>query len=155
MTKDLRNELEIALTNHNKKFEQFTQQAVNCEKEEEKELLFQKRWQFIHDYAQFLNDFVWNHKEMLNPTVTVLFDLVPNTVWNRMSENQNELSLSSINNTSRINSNAKTDFECRYIVISETLKQSNCNFDKCIDFTVNSLKQLIERAKYEIFYLNC
>ena len=43
MTKDLRNELEIALTNHNKKFEQLTQQAVNCEKEEEKELLFQKR----------------------------------------------------------------------------------------------------------------
>lgn len=86
MTQDLRNELEIALTNHNKKFEQLTQQAVNWEKEDEKELLFQKRWQFIHDYAQFLNDFVWNHKEMLNPTVTVLFDLVPNTVWNRMSE---------------------------------------------------------------------
>jgi len=55
-------------------------------KEKEKESLFQKRWQFIHDYAQFLNDFVWNHKEMLNPTVTILFDLVPNTVWNRMSE---------------------------------------------------------------------
>jgi len=36
MTQDLRNELEIALTNHNKKFEQHTQQAVNCEKEEEK-----------------------------------------------------------------------------------------------------------------------
>ena len=36
MTKDLRNELEIALTNHNKKFEQLTQQAVNCENEEEK-----------------------------------------------------------------------------------------------------------------------
>ena len=58
MTKDLRNELEIALTNHNKKFEQLTQQAVNCENEEEKKSLFQKRWQFIHDYAQFLNDFV-------------------------------------------------------------------------------------------------
>ena len=30
MTQDLRNDLEIALTNHNKKFEQLTQQAVNC-----------------------------------------------------------------------------------------------------------------------------
>lgn len=86
MTKDLRNELEIALTNNNKKFEQLTQQAVNCENEEEKKSLFQKRWQFIHDYAQFLNDFVWNHKESLTPSVTILFDLVPNTVWNRMSE---------------------------------------------------------------------
>lgn len=85
-TQDLRNELEIALTNHNKKFEQLTQQAVNCENEEEKKSLFQKRWQFIHDYAQFLNDFVWNHKESLTPSVTILFDLVPNTVWNRMSE---------------------------------------------------------------------
>ena len=85
-TQDLRNELEIALTNHNKKFEQLTQQAVNCENEEEKEVLFQKRWQFIHDYAQFLNDFVWKHKEILTPSVTILFDLVPNTVWNRMSE---------------------------------------------------------------------
>lgn len=36
MTKDLRNELEIALTNHNKKFEQLTQQAVNCENEEKR-----------------------------------------------------------------------------------------------------------------------
>ena len=140
MTKDLRNELEIALTNHNKKFEQLTQQAVNCGKEEEKELLFQQRWQFIHDYAQFLNDFVWNHKEMLNPTVTVLFDLVPNTVWNRMSENQSELSLSSINSISRINSNAKTDFECRYIVIFSTLKQLKLIFDKCIDFTEKQLR---------------
>ena len=86
MTQELENKLEIAITNHNKKFTQLTQQAVNCTNEEEKKSLFQKRWQFIHDYAQFLNDFVWNHKEMLNPTVTVLFDLVPNTVWNRMSE---------------------------------------------------------------------
>ena len=86
MTQDLRNELEIALNNHKKKFEQLSQQAVNCENEEEKKSLLQKRWQFIHDYAQFLNDFVWNHKESLAPSVTILFDLVPNTVWNRMSE---------------------------------------------------------------------
>lgn len=86
MTQDLRNELEIAIANRNQKFTQLTQQAVNCEDEAEKEVLFQKRWQFIHNYAQFLNDFVWQHKESLNPSVTVLFDLVPNTVWNRMSE---------------------------------------------------------------------
>lgn len=86
MTKELRNQLEKEIITYNQKFEELTQGAVECEKEEEKELLFQKRWQFIHDYAQFLNDFVWQHKEILNPSVTILFDLVPNTVWNRMSE---------------------------------------------------------------------
>ena len=44
MTQDLRNELEIAIANHNQKFTQLTQQAVNCEDEAEKEVLFQKRW---------------------------------------------------------------------------------------------------------------
>ena len=39
-----------------------------------------------------------------------------------------------------MDSNARTDFECRYIDTNKTLKQSNCNFDKCIDFTVKQLK---------------
>lgn len=86
MPKELRNQLEKEIITHNKKFEELTQEAIECENSEEKELLFQKRWQFIHDYAQFLNDFVWQHKEILNPSVTVIFDLVPNAVWNRMSE---------------------------------------------------------------------
>jgi len=41
MTQELENKLEIAITNHNKKFTQLTQQAVNCTNEEEKKSLFQ------------------------------------------------------------------------------------------------------------------
>lgn len=86
MMKEIENKLEQAILNHNKKFSKLTHEVVACEKEDEREILLQKRWQFIHDYAQYLNDFVWFHKEILTPSVTILFDLVPNTVWNRMSE---------------------------------------------------------------------
>jgi len=34
----------------------------------------------------------------------------------------------------------QTDFECRYIVTSETLKQLKLIFDKCIDFTEKQLR---------------
>ena len=40
----------------------------------------------------------------------------------------------------------QTDFECRYIVISETLKQSNCNFDTFIDFAVKQLKTAVSNC---------
>lgn len=53
-----------------------------------------------------------------------------------------------------MDSNARTDFESCYIVISGTLKQSKLDFDKTINLMKNSLKQLIERPNYEIFYLN-
>ena len=35
---------------------------------------------------------------------------------------------------------SETDFECRYIVTSGTVKQFKLDFDKCIDFTVKQLK---------------
>ena len=89
MAQDLRNELEIAITNHNKKFEQLTQQAVNCEKEDEKELLFQKRWQFIHDYATELSNFLWEHKQVLSADDLSALDSVLYNVWQKMSEKSN------------------------------------------------------------------
>ena len=42
--------------------------------------------QFMHDYAQELNDFIWNHLSELTPKTCVVFDLVPYTIWNVMSE---------------------------------------------------------------------
>lgn len=42
--------------------------------------------QFTHDYAQELNDFIWNHLSELTPKTCVVFDLVPYTIWNVMSE---------------------------------------------------------------------
>lgn len=42
--------------------------------------------QFMHDYAQELNDFIWNHLSELTPKTCVVFDLVPYTIWTVMSE---------------------------------------------------------------------
>lgn len=41
-----------------------------------------------------------------------------------------------------MDSNARTDFECRYIVISATLKQFELFFDK----TINSMKKQLKTA---------
>lgn len=41
-----------------------------------------------------------------------------------------------------MDSNAKTDFECRYIVTSQSLKQFKLFFDK----TINSMKKQLKTA---------
>ena len=46
----------------------------------------------------------------------------------------------------------KTDFECRYIVTSETVKQSKLIFDKCIDFIEKQLRVAYFNAKKELLF---
>ena len=43
---------------------------------------------------------------------------------------------------------AQTDFECRYIVTSEIIKQFKLDFDKCIDFMKEQLK-----ISFKLFYM--
>lgn len=45
-----------------------------------------RRWQYIHDYAKFLSDFVWKHKTQLHVKDLSAFDLVPYAVWRQMSQ---------------------------------------------------------------------
>ena len=45
-----------------------------------------RRRQFIKDYAQKLHDYIWKQLPELTPKECVIFDMVPYTIWNEMSE---------------------------------------------------------------------
>lgn len=72
-----------------KKNKEYSQLNDKVEQSETIEELTENRAikrQFMHDYAQELNDFIWNHLSELTPKTCVVFDLVPYTIWNVMSE---------------------------------------------------------------------
>ena len=72
-----------------KKNEEYSQLNNKVEQSETIEELTENRAikrQFMHNYAQELNDFIWNHLSELTPKTCVVFDLVPYTIWNVMSE---------------------------------------------------------------------
>ena len=72
-----------------KKNEEYSQLNDKVEQSETIEELTENRAikrQFMHDYAQEVNDFIWNHLSELTPKTCVVFDLVPYTIWNVMSE---------------------------------------------------------------------
>ena len=46
-------------------------------------------WQFTHDYAKLLSDFLWSKKQELTPKDLSALDMVPYDVWRRMSEKSN------------------------------------------------------------------
>lgn len=72
-----------------KKNEEYSRLNDKVEQSETVEELTQNRLikrQFMHDYAQELNDFIWHHLSELTPKTCVVFDLVPYTIWNLMSE---------------------------------------------------------------------
>lgn len=50
------------------------------------EIAKHQRWQFIHDYASFLSEFLWNHKTDLHAKDLSALDLVPYAVWRKMSQ---------------------------------------------------------------------
>ena len=70
----------------NLKYEYFNQLIENSNSEED--LLANKlqRRQFIKDYAQKLHDYIWEQLPDLTPKECVIFDMVPYTIWNEMSE---------------------------------------------------------------------
>lgn len=61
------------------------EQSVNEEAEALKNARFE-RWQFIHDYAQSLADFLWYNMCDLTPKDLSALDLVPYAVWRKMDE---------------------------------------------------------------------
>lgn len=82
MTQDLKR----LIKQNNLNYEFYNQLIENSQSEEE---LFEnktKRKQFIKDYAQTLNDYIWEQLPNLTAKECVIFDLVPYTIWNEMSE---------------------------------------------------------------------
>ena len=82
MTQDLKR----LIKQNNLNYEFYNQLIENSQSEEE---LFEnktKRKQFIKDYAQTLNDYIWEQLPTLTAKECVIFDLVPYTIWNEMSE---------------------------------------------------------------------
>jgi hypothetical protein len=82
MTQDLKR----LIKQNNLNYEFYNQLIENSQSKEE---LFEnktKRKQFIKDYAQTLNDYIWEQLPNLTAKECVIFDLVPYTIWNEMSE---------------------------------------------------------------------
>lgn len=82
MTETLKN----LIKEENLKYEYFNQLIENSNSDED--LLENKlrRRQFIKDYAQNLHDYIWEQIPNLTPKECVIFDMVPYTIWNEMSE---------------------------------------------------------------------
>ena len=82
MTKDLKQ----LIKQNNLNYEFYNQLIENSTSEEELLENKNKRKQFIKNYAQSLNDYIWKQLPNLTAKECVIFDLVPYTIWNEMSE---------------------------------------------------------------------
>ena len=79
--------LKRLIKQNNLNYEFYNQLIENSTTEEELLENKNKRKQFIKDYAQSLNDYIWEQLPNLTAKECVIFDLVPYTIWNEMSEN--------------------------------------------------------------------
>lgn len=82
MTQDLKR----LIKQNNLNYEFYNQLIENSQSEEELLENKNKRKQFIKDYAQSLNNYIWEQLPNLTAKECVIFDLVPYTIWNEMSE---------------------------------------------------------------------
>lgn len=78
--------LKRLIKQNNLNYEFYNQLIENSKSEEELFKNKTKRKQFIKDYAQTLNDYIWEQLPNLTAKECVIFDLVPYTIWNEMSE---------------------------------------------------------------------
>lgn len=78
--------LKRLIKQNNLNYEFYNQLIENSTTEEELLENKNKRKQFIKDYAQSLNDYIWEQLPNLTAKECVIFDLVPYTIWNEMSE---------------------------------------------------------------------
>ena len=82
MTETLKN----LIKEENLKYEYFNQLIENSQSEEDLSENKLRRRQFIKDYAQKLHDYIWKQLPNLTAKECVIFDMVPYTIWNEMSE---------------------------------------------------------------------
>ena len=88
-------ELKELIAKNNQKYSQLNdvvqsleQDCCNIETSELEKARFEK-WQFIHDYATELSDFLWTHKKELSADDLSALDSVLYNVWQKMSEKSN------------------------------------------------------------------
>ena len=79
-------ELKKIIKQNNRNYEFYNQLIEQSKSEEELLENKLKRKQFIKNYAQELSDYIWKQMSGLTPKECVVFDLVPYTIWNEMSE---------------------------------------------------------------------
>lgn len=78
--------LKRLIKQNNLNYEFYNQLIENSTSEEELLENKNKRKQFIKNYTQSLNDYIWEQLPNLTAKECVIFDLVPYTIWNEMSE---------------------------------------------------------------------
>lgn len=78
--------LKRLIKQNNLNYEFYNQLIENSTSEEELLEIKNKRKQFIKNYAQSLNDYIWEQLPNLTAKECVIFDLVPYTIWNEMFE---------------------------------------------------------------------
>ena len=78
--------LKRLIKQNNLNYEFYNQLIENSTSEEELLENKNKRKQFIKNYAQSLNDYIWEQLPNLTAKECVIFDLVPYTIWNEMFE---------------------------------------------------------------------
>lgn len=81
--------LKQLIENHNEQYQKFNDLVHSIKNDNEKnsddlKIATQQRWQFIHNYASFLHDFLWEHMKELTPEDLSALDFVPYVVWNKM-----------------------------------------------------------------------
>ena len=79
-------ELEKLISAKNKRYEHINFLVSVAKNEDQLQKARNYKNRFIHEYAQFLYDFVWDKKEVLTAQDCIAFDLVPYAVWSNFSE---------------------------------------------------------------------
>lgn len=93
-------QLRAIITKNNAIYEQLSDEIFDIESDvnesaEAVEHAKYKRWQFMHDYSTELSTFIWDHITELQARDLSVFDMVPSSVWNKMSE-KNEIIVKAI-----------------------------------------------------------
>jgi hypothetical protein len=83
--------LKSMIESHNAHYEKLNDdvhhlESLMNEHYDELEIAKHRRWQFIHDYAAFLADYLWKYKLNLTAKDLSALDLVPYAVWRKMSQ---------------------------------------------------------------------
>lgn len=83
-------QLKSIIESHNARYEKLNDDVHRLEsfvneQSDDLEIAKHRRWQYIHDYAAFLSDFIWLHKTDLHVKDLSALDLVPYLVWRQMT----------------------------------------------------------------------
>ena len=84
-------DLTVKIDNHNDIYRRLNDdvhriKASETHSAEELSIAQHKLTQFIHDYASFLSEYVWDHMAELRPYDLTALNLVPYNVWRQMKE---------------------------------------------------------------------